>query len=76
MRCRRANIYSTHQLHRLRYWQDLKKGKLRTMKLTIPEGFTRFDIAKRIAEKFPQDQSAGENAALKLMEDVFHSLKT
>jgi UPF0755 protein len=50
--------------------RELKKGRLRTVKLTIPEGFTRFDIAKRIAGQFSQDQSAGENAALKLMEDV------
>jgi UPF0755 protein len=49
---------------------ELKNGKLRTVKLTIPEGFTRFDIAKRIAEKFPQNQPAGENAVLKLMDDV------
>ena len=34
----------------------LEKGEDRTIKLTIPEGFTRFDIAKRIAEKFPQNQ--------------------
>lgn len=47
---------------------ELKKGRVRTVKLTIPEGFTRFDIAKRIAEQFPQ--TGGENAALKLMEDV------
>jgi len=50
--------------------EELKNGKLRTVKLTIPEGFTRFDIAKRIAEQFPQNQPAGENAALKLMEDI------
>ncbi len=49
---------------------ELKNGKLRTVKLTIPEGFTRFDIAKRIAAQFPQNQSAGENDALKLMEDI------
>ena len=49
---------------------ELKNGRLRTLKLTIPEGFNRFDIAKRIAEQFPQNQPAGENAALKLMEDI------
>lgn len=49
---------------------ELKSGKLRTVKLTIPEGFNRFDIAKRIAEQFPQNQSAGEDAVLKLMDDV------
>jgi len=49
---------------------ELKNGKLRTLKLTIPEGFTRFDIAKRIATQFPRNQPAGEDAALKLMEDI------
>lgn len=49
---------------------ELKKGKLRTVKLTIPEGFTRFDIAKRIAGKFSQDQQTSENAVLKFMEDI------
>ena len=49
---------------------ELKSGRLRTVKLTIPEGFTRFDIAKRIAAQFPQNKPAGENAALELMEDI------
>jgi UPF0755 protein len=49
---------------------ELNNGKLRTVKLTIPEGFTRFDIAQRIAGQFPQNKPAGENAALKQMEDV------
>ena len=30
--------------------KELESGEERTFKLTIPEGFTRFDIAKRIAE--------------------------
>lgn len=34
--------------------KELEKGQTQTSKLTIPEGFTRFDIAKRIAEKFGQ----------------------
>lgn len=50
--------------------KELKKGRLRTVKLTIPEGFTRFDIAKRIFGQFPQNQPTGENAVLKLMEDI------
>lgn len=50
--------------------EELKNGKLRTVKLTIPEGFTRFDIAKRIAAQFPQNQPAGENAVLNLMDDI------
>jgi UPF0755 protein len=49
---------------------ELNNGRLRTVKLAIPEGFTRFDIAKRITEQFPQNQSEGENAALSLMEDI------
>jgi UPF0755 protein len=49
---------------------ELKKGKLRTVNLTIPEGFTRFDIAKRIAGQFRQNQPSGEEAVLKLMDDV------
>ena len=49
---------------------ELKNGKLRTVKLTIPEGFTRFDIAKRIAGQFPQSQPAGEDAVLKMMDDI------
>lgn len=49
---------------------ELNNGRLRTVKLTIPEGFTRFDIAKKIAVQFPENQPAGENAALNLMEDI------
>lgn len=54
----------------LQVLEELKKGKLRTVTLTIPEGFTRFDIAKRIAEQFPQNDSVNEKAVLKLMDDV------
>ncbi|MGY3213642.1 endolytic transglycosylase MltG [Mucilaginibacter sp. HD30] len=50
--------------------EELKNGKLRTVKLTIPEGFTRFDIAKRIAGQFPQNHDGSENAVLKRMEDI------
>ncbi len=48
----------------------LEKGEERTIKLTIPEGFTRFDIAKRIAEKFPQNPPTDDKAILALMDDV------
>jgi UPF0755 protein len=34
----------------LQVLKQLEKGQDQTIKLTIPEGFTRFDIAKRIAE--------------------------
>lgn len=50
--------------------EELEKGKERVAKLTIPEGFTRFDIAKRIAEKFPQNPPVDEKAILNLMEDT------
>ncbi|MFN2501541.1 MAG: endolytic transglycosylase MltG [Pyrinomonadaceae bacterium] len=48
----------------------LEKGEDRTVKLTIPEGFTRFDIAKRIVQRFPQTSLGGETAVLSLMDDV------
>lgn len=50
--------------------QELEKGEERTIKLTIPEGWTRFEIAKRIAEKFPQNPPMDEKAVLYLMDDV------
>ncbi len=49
---------------------ELEKGKERTVKLTIPEGFTLFDIAKRIAEKFPQDPPVDDKAILLMMDDT------
>lgn len=49
---------------------ELEKGEERTTKLTIPEGFTRFDIAKRIAEKFPQNPPMDDKAILALMDDT------
>lgn len=48
----------------------LEKGEDRTVRLTIPEGFTRFDIAKRIVEKFPQNPPVDEKAVLALMDDT------
>ncbi|MEO6049838.1 MAG: endolytic transglycosylase MltG [Pyrinomonadaceae bacterium] len=50
--------------------KELEKGEVQTIKMTIPEGFTRFDIAKRIAEKFPQTPPADDKAILALMDDV------
>lgn len=50
--------------------EELEKGKDRTIKLTIPEGFTRFDIAKRIAEKFPQNPPVDDKAILYFMEET------
>ncbi len=54
----------------LQVLKELEKGEERTTKFTIPEGFTRFDIAKRIAEKFPQTPPVDDKAILALMDDV------
>ena len=54
----------------LQVLQKLEKGEEQTTKITIPEGFTRFDIAKRIAEKFPQNPPVDEREILKLMDDT------
>jgi UPF0755 protein len=50
--------------------KELESGEQRTIKITIPEGFTRFDIARRIVERFPQDPSVTENEVLRLMDDT------
>ncbi len=58
--------------------KQLEKGEDRTIKLTIPEGFTRFDIAKRVAEKFGRASSNGgvetpsmdDKAVVALMDDI------
>ena len=49
---------------------QLKDGKKRTKTLTIPEGWTRYEIAKRIANQFPGDPPATEKEILELMNDV------
>lgn len=54
----------------LQILQELEKGEERTIKLTIPEGWTRFDIAKRVAEKFPTVPPMDEKAVLYLMDDT------
>jgi UPF0755 protein len=54
----------------LQLLKELEKGETQTIKLTIPEGFTRFDIAKRIVEKFPQDPPVTEQQVLLLMENT------
>ena len=54
----------------LQVLKELEKGEERTIKLTIPEGWTRFDIAKRVAEKFPTNPPMDEKAVLYLMNDV------
>jgi len=50
--------------------EELKKGETQTIKLTIPEGFTRFDIAKRIAVMFPQEPAVDEQQILAMMDDT------
>lgn len=54
----------------LQVFKELEKGETQATKLTIPEGFTRFDIAKRIVEKFPQKSPADDKMILTLMDDV------
>jgi UPF0755 protein len=54
----------------LQVLKELEKGEERTIKLTIPEGWTRFDMAKRIADKFPVNPPMDEKAVLYLMEDT------
>jgi len=48
----------------------LEKGEERTVRITIPEGFTRFDIAKRLAERLPQNPPVDDQAILRLMDDT------
>lgn len=50
--------------------KELESGDVRMTKLVIPEGFTIFDIAERIVEKFPQDPPTDKNAVLQLMTDT------
>jgi UPF0755 protein len=50
--------------------EELKRGNERTIKLTIPEGWTRFEIAKRIANKFPVEPPMDEKAVFYLMNDT------
>lgn len=54
----------------LQVLKELEKGEMQTTKVVIPEGFTRFDIAKRIAEQFPQNPPTNDKAILALMDDV------
>ncbi|MDH3493206.1 MAG: endolytic transglycosylase MltG [Acidobacteriota bacterium] len=48
----------------------LEKGSERTKRLTIPEGWTRFEIAKRVAANFPAEPPMDEKAVLYLMNDT------
>lgn len=49
---------------------QLKNGKKRTKTLTIPEGWTRFEIAKRIVKEFPVEKLLTEKEVLLLMDDT------
>ena len=51
---------------------ELEKGEERTVKFVIPEGFTRFDIAKRIVEKFGAagEPSVDERTVLVMMDNT------
>lgn len=48
----------------------LKDGKKRTKTLTIPEGWTRFEIAKRVAAQFPVEPPVSEKDVFAMMDDV------
>lgn len=50
--------------------KELESGETETTRLTIPEGFTRFDIAKRIVTNFPQNPPVDEKQVLALMDDT------
>jgi len=54
----------------LQVLKELEKGEQRTTKLTIPEGYTRFDIAKRISENFTFNPPLDDKDVLKLMDDA------
>jgi UPF0755 protein len=54
----------------LQVLRELETGETEMIKLTIPEGFTRFDVAKRIVEKFPQEPPITEQEVLLIMEDT------
>ena len=47
---------------------ELEKGKLRSVRITIPEGWTRFEISKRLSAKL--DSKLDEPGILKLMDDT------
>ncbi|MBX2876550.1 MAG: endolytic transglycosylase MltG [Saprospiraceae bacterium] len=50
--------------------EQLEDGKKRTKTLTIPEGWTRFEIASRIAKEFPGEPKVTEQEVLAMMDDV------
>lgn len=50
--------------------KELEKGTVQTKRITIPEGFTRFDIAKRLAEQLPTDPPTTEQEILLMMAET------
>ncbi|NNE67084.1 MAG: endolytic transglycosylase MltG [Pyrinomonadaceae bacterium] len=50
--------------------EELENGKARAKTLTIPEGWTRYEIAKRVAANFGSDPPMDEKAVLYLMSDT------
>ena len=50
--------------------KEMERGETQTTRLTIPEGFTKFDIAKRIVNSFPQNPPVTEADVLELMSDT------
>ncbi len=54
----------------LQVLEELSKGKERTIKLTIPEGWTRFEISQRIAKLFPTEPETDDKAILTMMNDT------
>jgi len=49
---------------------QLEDGKKRTKTLTIPEGWTRFEIARRIAKEFAVEPPVTEKEVLEMMDDT------
>jgi len=49
---------------------ELKNGKRRSKMLTIPEGWTRFEIAKRLVAQLPTVPALTEREVLKLMDNT------
>lgn len=65
----------------LRIVEQLQNGKTRTKTITVPEGWTRFEIAALILAEFPADPPLEKDDVLALMDDVnpildFDSLAT
>lgn len=54
----------------LQVLKELEKSEQRTTKLTVPEGYTRFDIAKRISDNFTFNPPLDDKDVLALMDDA------